>query len=227
MTRLLNRGDRPKHGRLVCDAMKCLHSFWREFCCSRCARRNSGTSLPYQREGRSLIIRQPSLRSVRKYFWIFACSDLVLDGAPEVGPKYLAVMFQQRGQGRPWESQELQKFLGKNVVLTHGEPRLGGDFFLRSARFGQFAKIAVRKETKLIVIVKDHAAMPGHAKIFREQVPRKDIGGRKVFDRLSVIAPGGRNCVRLVFPEKEVERTKTTLDIGVRDDDVAAFHFHN
>src|SRR5207249_12250002 len=85
-----------------------------------------------------------------EYFWNLACSDLVLDGAPEVGPKYLAMMLQQRGQGRLWESQELQKFLGENVVLTHGEPRLGGDFFLRSARFGQFAKIAVRKKTKLI-----------------------------------------------------------------------------
>src|SRR5207249_1553632 len=188
---------------------------------------NYGIRLPYRREGKCLIIRQPSLGSVREYFWNLACSDLVLDGAPEVGPKYLAMMLQQRGQGRLWESQELQKFLGENVVLTHGEPRLGGDFFLRSARFGQFAKIAVRKKTKLIVIVKDHAAVPGHAKIFREQVAGKDIGGSKVFDRLPVIAPGSRDCLRLVFSEKKVERAKTTLDIGVRDDGVAAFHLHN
>ena len=146
-------------------------------------RRNSGTSLPYQRDGRCLVIPQPSLRSVREYFWIFACSDLVLDGAPEVGPKYLAVMLQQRGQGRLWESQELQKFLGKNVVLSHGEPRLGGDFFLRSARFGQFAKIAVRKETKLIVIVKDHAAMPGHAK---HAADRSEARIKELHDRLHI-----------------------------------------
>src|SRR5438874_13717557 len=112
-------------------------------------------------------------------------------------------MFQQRGQGRPWESQELQKFLGENVVLTHGEPRLGGDFFFWSARFGQFPKIALRKKTKLIVIVKDHGAVPGHAKIFREQVAGKDIGGSKVFDRLRVIALGSRDFLRLAFPEKK------------------------
>src|SRR4029077_18047902 len=109
------------------------------------------------------------------------------------------------------KGQKSQKFLGKNVAVTDGEPWFGGDFFLRSARFGQFAKIAIRKETKLIVIVKDDAAMPGHAKIFREQVTRKDIGGSKAFYRLPVIAPGGRDCLRLVFPEKKIERTKTTL----------------
>jgi len=58
---------------------------------------NYGIRLPYRREGKCLIIRQPSLGSVREYFWNLACSDLVLDGAPEVGPKYLAMMLQQRG----------------------------------------------------------------------------------------------------------------------------------
>ena len=32
----------------------------------------------------------------------------------------IGAIFEQRGQGWLWESQELQKFLGKNVVLTHG-----------------------------------------------------------------------------------------------------------
>ena len=79
----------------------------------------------------------------KEHFWNLTCSDLPLNGAPEIGSKNLAVMFEQRGQGWLWESQELQKFLGKNVVFTHGEPRFCGDFFLRSARFRQFAKIAI------------------------------------------------------------------------------------
>jgi hypothetical protein len=69
--------------------------------------------------------------------------------------------------------------------------------------------------------------VPGHTKIFREQVPRKNIGGGKIFDRLPVIAAGSRDCLRFVFPEKKVQRTKTPLNIGVRDDDVAALHLHN
>jgi len=149
-----------------------------------------------------LVIRQPPLRSVRKHFWNLSRSDLPLNGAPEIRSENLAVMLKNGVQGWLRESEELQKFLGENVVFSHGEPRFCGDFFLRSARFRQFAKIAIRKETKLIVIVKDDAAMPGHAKIFREQVTREDIGGSKVFDRLPVIAPGGRNCLRVVFPEK-------------------------
>ncbi|HEY7218955.1 MAG TPA: hypothetical protein VH985_11250 [Candidatus Binatia bacterium] len=173
------------------------------------------------------FIRQPSFRSIREDFWNFTCSDLALNGPPETGSKNLAVMFEQCGQSRLWESQELQKFLGKNVVLTHGEPRFGGDFFLRSSRLRQFAKIAIGKETKLIVVVKDDAAVPGHAKIFGEQITRKNVGRSKVFDRLPVIAPGSRDCLRLVFPEKKVERAKTTLDISVREDDVAALHLHN
>jgi len=152
---------------------------------------------------------------------------LMLNGAPEIGAKNLAVMFEKRGQGRLWKSQKSQKFLGKDVVLTYGEPWFGGDFFLRSPRFRQFAKMAIGKETKLIVIVKDNAAVPGHAKIFREQVPREDIGGGKVFDRLPVIASGSRDCFLVVFLEKKVERAKTTLDIRVCDDDVAALHLHN
>src|SRR4029453_3197367 len=136
-------------------------------------------------------------------------------------------MFKERGQGRLWESQELQKFLGKNVVLTHREPGFGGDFILRSPSFRQFAKMAIGKKTKLIVIVKNNAAVPSHAKIFRKEVTRKNIRGGKVFDRLPVIAPGSRDCLRLIFLEKEVERAKTTLDVRVRDDDVAALHLHN
>src|SRR5580704_541252 len=174
-----------------------------------------------------VVIRQPSLRSVREHFWNFTCSDLTLNGAPEIGAKNLAVMFEQRGQGRLWKGQKSQKFLGKNVVVTDGEPRFGGDFFLWSPRFRQVAKMAIGKEAKLIVIVKDDTRVPSHAKIFGEQIPRKNIGRSKVFDRLPVIAPGSRDCLRLVFPEKKVERAKTTLDIRMCDDDVAAFHLHN
>ena len=174
-----------------------------------------------------MVIRQPPLRSVREHFWNVACSDLALNDAPEIGSENLAVMLKKGEQGWLWERQELQKFFGKNVVLAHREPGFGCDFFLRSARFRQSAKIAIRKETKLIVIVKDDAAVPGDAKIFREQVTWKDIGGSKVFDRLPVVAPGSRDCLWLVFPKKKVERAKTTLDVGVRDEDVAALHLHN
>ena len=87
--------------------------------------------------------------------------------------------------------------------------------------------MAIGKEAKLIVIVKDDTAVPGHAKILGEQIPRKNVGRSKVFDRLPVIAAGSRDCLRLVFPEKKVERAKTTLDISVRDDDIAALHLHN
>jgi hypothetical protein len=41
-----------------------------------------------------LVIRQPALGSVRKHFWNFTCSDLALNGAPEIGSKNLVVMFE-------------------------------------------------------------------------------------------------------------------------------------
>src|SRR5260370_41933309 len=87
--------------------------------------------------------------------------------------------------------------------------------------------MAIGKEAKLIVIVKDDTPVPGHAKIFREQVPRENLRGGKVIDRLPVIAAGGRDCLRLVFPEKKVERAKTTLDVRMCDNDVAALHLPN
>jgi hypothetical protein len=66
-------------------------------------------------------IYQPPLRSVRENFWNFTRSDLALNGPPEIGPKNLAVIFKKRGQGRLWESQELQKFLGKTCPQVLGE----------------------------------------------------------------------------------------------------------
>src|SRR5205814_8829635 len=54
-------------------------------------------------DGRWLVIPKPSLRSVREHFWNFACTDLVLNGAPEIGAKNLAMMLEQRSQGRLWE----------------------------------------------------------------------------------------------------------------------------
>src|SRR5262249_7370849 len=171
--------------------------------------------------------RQPSLHFVREHFWKFTCSDLALNGPPEIGPENLAVMFKKRTEGRLWERQELQKLLGKDVVLTHREPRFGGDFILWRPRFREFAKMTIGNETKLIVIVKDNAAVPGHAKIFRQQVPRKNVRGGKVFNRLPVVAPGSRHFVRGVFLEKKAKRAKTTLHIGVRDNDIAALHLHN
>src|SRR5262249_12209357 len=141
--------------------------------------------------------------------------------------KNFLVMLQQRRPGALRESQKLHKFLGKNVALTHGEPRFGSHFLLQCLRLWQFAKIAIGKETKLIVIVKDDAPVPSHPKIFRKQITRENIGRSKVSNRLTVIAPRNRDCLRVVFPEKKSEGTKTTLDIGVCDDDVAAVHLHN
>ena len=161
-----------------------------------------------------MVIRQPPLLSVGKHFWNLTCSDLPLNGAPEIGSENLAVMLKKGGQGWLWERQELQKFFGKNVVLAHRETGFGCDFILRSPGFGQFAKMTIGKEAKLIVIVKDDTAVAGHSKIFREQVSRKNIGGGKVFDRLPIIPPCSRDCVRLVFPEKKIERPKPTLDIA-------------
>src|SRR5215475_1806511 len=69
--------------------------------------------------------------------------------------------------------------------------------------------------------------MSGHAKVLREQVSRKNVGGGEILDRLPVIAPGSRDRLRLVLPEKNIERAKTALDIRASDDDVPAVLFHN
>ena len=156
-------------------------------------------------EGRHSVIRQPPLRSVREHFWNVAYLDLALNGAPEIGPKNLAVMLKKGGQGWLWESQELQISYREVSFFTLETARFCSNLFTSGVRAsGSFAKIAMRQETKLIVIVKDDAAVTGHAKIFREQVPRKDVGGGKVLDRLSIVASGGRACLWLGFPEKKL-----------------------
>ncbi len=113
--------------------------------------------------------------------------------------------------------QEGGELLGEDVVGGHRVPGLGAPLILGVAGRRDLAEVALRHVADLVVVVEDHPAMAGDAKVLEQHVPREDVGSRQLLDGVAVLLQRepGLLLVRLV--QIEVERDHLALGVEVLD----------
>ena len=123
-------------------------------------------------------------------------------------------------------SQKRLELLGEDVMFTHVEPRLRGKLFLYRSGLRDPAKLALRQQTQLIVVVADDPPVSRHAEILQQHVTRENVGSGEVLDGVAVVdhdvACGGFAGV----PEKDVERGDAALGVDVSHDDPVSHDAH-
>ena len=116
--------------------------------------------------------------------------------------------------------QKLQPLLGEDIARTAVKPRLGAGLLLFAARLRQIAKHAVRHQAQLVVVVKDHAAVAGHAEILEQEVAGKHVARGKIAQCVAVVDDGGLGGGRFGLAQKQIERPQAPLDVAVLDDQI-------
>src|ERR1700722_14285135 len=84
-----------------------------------------------------------------------------------------------------------QPLLWKYIAGSIVEPGLAAGFFFLATRLRQVAKNTIGYQADFVVVVENHAAMAGHTEILQQQVARKDIAGRQIAQRVSIVDDGG------------------------------------
>ena len=85
------------------------------------------------------------------------------------------------------EGQELGEGLGEHIVVADVKPWLAAHFVFVVLRLRQVAETAVRYLAQFVVVIKDHAPVPGDAEVLQQEVAGEDVRIGEVADGLSVI----------------------------------------
>src|SRR6516162_4418673 len=127
----------------------------------------------------------------------------------------VGMVVDQGFQQIPAKAEEPRKFLWKNVVVMHGEPRLGGDLlFVANGRW-QLAKIAIGHPAELVVVVENHASVAHNAKVLRKEVARKDVRRGKVLNSLAIVNHRSTSSGFVRFGKIKIQRAHAPLNIKV------------
>ncbi len=100
------------------------------------------------------------------------------------------------------------------------KPRLGAGLLFFEARLGQVAKYAIRQQAQLVVVVKDHSAVAGHAEILEQEVAREHIARGQIAQCVAVVDDRGLRGRRLGLAQKKIERPQAPLDVAMLHDQI-------